>query len=133
MGIQTFLLKPFIHRCQPNLNASILTLSRRTPLNPSPLQLRHKPIHIPRSTRRNSFLLLHKSSLDFIDQRGHVNEHALLLGVSFFETHFFDAELAGGELVFAENDAEGDAALFGGFELLGEFGLDFVGEFGLFC
>lgn len=116
----------------PNLNPSILTLSRRTPLNPSPLQLRHKPVHIPRPSRRkDSLLLLHKSRLDLFNQRGHVDQHALLLGVSFFETHFFDAELAGCELVFAEDDAEGDAALFGGFELLREFGLDFVGEFGL--
>lgn len=51
--------------------------------------------------------------------------------MSVLQTHFLDADLAGRELVLAQNDGEGDAGLFGGLELLGELGLDLVGEFGL--
>lgn len=47
------------------------------------------------------------------------------------KTHFLDADLTGLQLVFAENDAEGDAALFSGLELLWQLGLQLVGEFRL--
>jgi hypothetical protein len=51
--------------------------------------------------------------------------------VAFLETQFLDTNLAGGEFVLAQDDGEGDTALFGGLELLGELGLDLVGEFSL--
>lgn len=42
------------------------------------------------------------------------------------QTHFLDLDLASGELIFAQDDSEGDTALFGGFELLGELWFRFV-------
>lgn len=75
--------------------------------------------------------LLSHPGLDLRRQSSQINQHTFLLGVSVLQTHFLDANLAGRELVLAQDDGEGDAGLFGGLELLGELGLDFVGEFGL--
>jgi hypothetical protein len=46
--------------------------------------------------------------------------------MTFLETQFLNTNLAGGELVLAQDDGEGDASLFGGLELLGQLGLDLV-------
>lgn len=51
--------------------------------------------------------------------------------MAFFQAHFLDADFAVGQFLFAKDNSEGDGALFGGFELLRELGLDFVGVFGL--
>lgn len=114
LGIETCILMPSFFVRQ--LNASILCLSA--------LQLLCKSIHIRLTLPR-------KTSLHLVDQRGEVHQHTFLLGVSFLETHFLDADLTVGEFVFAQDDAEGDTALFGSLKLLGELGLDLVGEFGL--
>lgn len=76
-------------------------------------------------------MLRAQALLEFCNERGQLNLHAFFLGVALGKTHLLDADLAGLELVFAEDDAEGDAALLGGFELLGQLGLQLVREFGL--
>ena len=61
-----------------------------------------------------------------------IHQHTFLLRVAFLETHLLDADFALGEFVLTQNDGEGDAALFGGLELLWELGLNLVRELGLF-
>ena len=90
------------------------------------LQLLHQPVHINRR-----WLLPRNPALHFIDKRGQIHQHSLLLGMAFFKTHFLDADLAVGEFVLAQDDGEGDTALLGGAELLREFGFEFVRKFSL--
>ena len=112
---------------------SLLTFSTRPVLawsvnlsSGGALQLLHQPVHINR--RR---LLPRNSALHFINKRGEIHQHSLLLGVALFKTHFLDADFAVGELVLAQDDSEGDTAFLGGAELLWEFGFEFVREFSL--
>jgi hypothetical protein len=65
------------------------------------------------------------------NQGGNLNLDTLFLRVSFGQTHLLDAALASGEFFLAENNAEGNGALFGGLELLGQLGLQLVGELSL--
>ena len=95
-------------------------------LNTGALQLR-------RQRRDSTLLLLSKTGLQLGNQRGNINLDTLLLGVSFGQTHLLDTALTSSELFLAEDNAEGDGALFGGLELLGQFGLQLVRELGLKC
>lgn len=79
----------------------------------------------------STLLLLSKTDLQLGNQGRNFNLHTLLLGVSVGQTHLLDTALARGELFLAEDDTEGDGALFGGLELLGELGLQLVGELSL--
>lgn len=78
-----------------------------------------------------TLLLLSKTGLQLGNEGGNLNLDTLLLGVSVGKTHLLDAALASGELFLTEDDTEGDGALFGGFELLGQLGLQLVGELSL--
>ena len=75
--------------------------------------------------------LVGKALLELAGKLGKLDFDTLLLGVAFGETHLLDADLAGLQLLLAEDDGEGDTALFRGLELLGELGLHLVGEFSL--
>ena len=79
----------------------------------------------------STLLLLSKTGLKLGNQGGKLNLDTLLLGVSVGQTHLLDTALAGSELFLAENDTEGNGALFGGLELLGQLGLQLVGELSL--
>lgn len=75
--------------------------------------------------------LVGKALLELVGKLGKLDFDTLLLGVAFGKTHLLDADLAGLQLLLAEDDGEGNTALFGGLELLGELGLHLVGEFSL--
>lgn len=81
-------------------------------------------LQLLRQSRRG--LLRAQAPLEFCNERGQLYLHAFFLRVALGKTHLLDADLASLELVFAEDDAEGDAALLGGFELLGQLGLQLV-------
>lgn len=61
----------------------------------------------------------------------HIDQHAILLDVALGQAELFDLDFTLGVFVLAEDDGEGDGGLFGGFELRGQFGFEFVREFGL--
>lgn len=79
----------------------------------------------------STLLLLSKTGLKLGNQGGKLNLDTLLLGVSVGQTHLLDTALASSELFLTENDTEGNGALFGGLELLGQLGLQLVGELSL--
>jgi hypothetical protein len=78
-------------------------------------------------------LFLLKAGLELGDQRGQLNVDTVLLGVAVgkLETQLLDADLALGQFALAQNEAEGNATVLGSLELLLEFGLLLVVEFGL--
>lgn len=78
-----------------------------------------------------SAMFLCKAGLQLGDKRGQFDIDTLLLGVVLVQTHLLDLDLAGGKLVFANDDTEGNTAIFGGLELLLRLGLGLVGELGL--
>lgn len=76
-------------------------------------------------------LLLSKTGLKLGNQGGNLNLDTLLLGVSVGQTHLLDTALASSELFLAKDNTKGNGALFGGLELLGQLGLQLVGELSL--
>lgn len=76
-------------------------------------------------------LLLSKASAKLSHQGRQLDLHTLLLGVVGGQTHLLDADLASSQLFFTENDGIGDGTLLGSLELLGQLGLQLVGELGL--
>lgn len=75
-----------------------------------------RTLQLLRQSRRRLFRI--QPFLEFTNERDKFNFHTLLFRVSFRKTHFLDADFAGLKFFFTQDDAEGDAALFGGFELL---------------
>lgn len=78
-----------------------------------------------------SILLAGETGLQLGNQVVESDLNTLLLRVSLGETHLLDAALASGKLFLAENDSEGNVALFRGLELLGKLGLQLVRELSL--
>ena len=68
---------------------------------------------------------------NLLDQIVHLDQNAIFLHMPRLEAELFDAHFAAGLLVVAQDDSEGDGGGLGCFELRGEFGLEFIGEFGL--
>src|SRR5699024_2860542 len=76
-------------------------------------------LHLLRNFRNPSAigLLLLRSypGLELINKRREVDQNTFFLRMTLWKTHFLNLDLSGGQLVFTEDDTEGDTALLGSF------------------